>query len=56
MAVLDLLQYEKENLVQQINNINDRLEKEREQVCNLQEQLKKQKFKYNSLEHKFSEL
>lgn len=54
MAILDVLQAEKECLLGQVKEMNGRLTKERERIAELHESLRKQNVKYVRLEFKYS--
>lgn len=56
MAILDVLQGEKESLLEQVIVMNGRLERERERIAELQESLRRQNIKYSRLDFKYSKL
>lgn len=54
MAILDVLQAEKECLLGQVHEINGRLTKERDCIADLRESMRKQNVKHKRLEFKYS--
>lgn len=54
MAILDVLQYEKERILLQLQTMESRLRLERERQDELHEKLRRQNTKYNRLECKYS--
>lgn len=55
MAILDVLQAEKECLLGQVAEMNNRVTKERERNAELLESMRRQSVKHNRLEFKYSE-
>lgn len=54
MAIVDVLQSEKEGLLQQVGVLQQRLDEQRQRVDGLQESLRRQSIKYSRLEFKYS--
>lgn len=54
MAIVDVLQTEKESLVQQIQTMERRLNEDRNRCEQMQEQIRKQNIKFSRLEFKYS--